>query len=159
RSSSARAYGFRTLAQLRVHYRHSPAVQEGEPVLKRGPKAGDRLPDARVARDGQTGWLQDALATPSVHLLLCGPTDGWDAAHLAALQERNGGLIAVHRLAREAVPGVLRPGVLRDRDGQAFSRLGADGAATSVIGAGAPSSGASTATSPAGSPAPDASPI
>src|SRR5262249_43734996 len=58
RSSSARAYGFRTLAQLRIHYRHSPAVQEGEPVLERGPKAGDRLPDARVARNGQTGWVR-----------------------------------------------------------------------------------------------------
>src|SRR5262249_32729176 len=122
------AYGFRTLAQLRIHYRHSPAVQEGEPVLKRGPKAGDRLPDARVSRQGQTGWLQDAVAAPSFHLLLCGPTDGCDAVHPTALQERNGGLVSVHRLAREAVPGVLH-----DRDGQAFSRLGVDGAARYLV--------------------------
>src|SRR5262249_44855672 len=128
RSSSARAHGFRTLAQLRIQYRDSPAVQEGDPVLKRGPKAGDRLPDARVPRDGQTGWLQDAVATRGFHLLLCGPTDGWTAVHLAALQERNGGLIAVHRLAREAVPGVLH-----DRDGQLFSRLGVERAAQYLV--------------------------
>src|SRR5215831_5533399 len=57
RSSRARAYGFRTLAQLRINYRHSPAVQEGEPTLNRGPKAGDRLPDARIARDGSSQSL------------------------------------------------------------------------------------------------------
>ena len=68
----ARAYGYRTLAQLRIHYRHSPAVHEGQPTLRRGPKAGDRLPDATIVDHGQVRWLQDALATPSFHLLLCG---------------------------------------------------------------------------------------
>ncbi len=58
RFSRVRACGFRTLSQLGIHYRHSPAVQEGEPALRRGPRAGDRLPDARIARDGQPGWLQ-----------------------------------------------------------------------------------------------------
>jgi 2-polyprenyl-6-methoxyphenol hydroxylase-like FAD-dependent oxidoreductase len=128
RSSRARAYGFRTLAQLRIHYRRSPAAQEGQPALKRGPKAGDRLPDAHIARDGQTGWLQDALVAPSFHLLLCGPADGWHAEHLGALQQRYGGLLAVHRLAREAAPGVLH-----DRDGQASARLGVDGAAQYLV--------------------------
>ena len=128
RSARARAYGFRTLAQLRIHYRHSPAVQEGEPALKRGPKAGDRLPDVRVERDGQTGRLQDALAAPSFHLLLCGPTDGWNEDHLAALQERYNGLVSVHRLARQATPGVLH-----DREGQAFTRLGVDATAQYLV--------------------------
>jgi 2-polyprenyl-6-methoxyphenol hydroxylase-like FAD-dependent oxidoreductase len=128
RSSGARAYGFRTLAQLRIRYRHSPAVQEGEPVLKRGPNAGDRLPDARVARDGQTGWLQDAVAAPSFHLLLCGPADGWGADDLDAWQERYGALVAVHRLARHAAPGALH-----DLYGQAFDRLGVDGAAQYLV--------------------------
>jgi FAD binding domain len=128
RSPRARAYGFRTLAQLRIHYRRSPAVQEGEPALNRGPKAGDRLPDARIARDGQTGWLQDALVAPSFHLLLCGPADGWDAEHLGALQERYGGLLAVHRLARKAAPGVIH-----DRERQAFARLGVDDAAQYLV--------------------------
>jgi 2-polyprenyl-6-methoxyphenol hydroxylase-like FAD-dependent oxidoreductase len=128
RSSTARAYGFRTLAQFRINYRNSPAVQEGEPALNRGPKAGDRLPDTRIARDGQAGWLHDAVAAPSFHLLLCGLTEGWDADHLAALQERYGGLLAVHRLAREPAPGVLH-----DLYGQAFARLGVDGAAQYLV--------------------------
>jgi 2-polyprenyl-6-methoxyphenol hydroxylase-like FAD-dependent oxidoreductase len=128
RFSSGRAYGFRTLAQLRIHYRDSPAVREGEPALSRGPKAGDRLPDARIARDGKGGWLQDAVAAPSFHLLLCGPADGRNADHLAALQERYGGLVAVHRLARDAAPGALH-----DLDGQAFARLGVDRTAQYLV--------------------------
>ena len=128
RASTARSYGFRTLAQLRVHYRRSPAVEEGEPALSRGPKAGDRLPDARILRDGQAGWLQDALAAPSFHLLLCGPTDGWDADRLAALQAGCAGLVAMHRLTNQAAPGVLQ-----DVDRQAFARLGVDHTAQYLV--------------------------
>ena len=128
RSARARAYGFRTLGQLRINDRGSPAVEEGEPALSQGPRAGDRLPDARIARDGEAGWLQEAVAAPSFHLLLCGPTDGWDADDLAAVQERHGGLVALHRLASEAAPGVLH-----DLDGQAFARLGVAGAAQYVV--------------------------
>ncbi len=40
RFSRGRAYGFRTLSQLRIHYRGSPAVHEGQPRLRRGPRAG-----------------------------------------------------------------------------------------------------------------------
>jgi hypothetical protein len=128
RSSRGRAYVFRTVAQLRIHYRRSPAVLEGEPALRRGPKAGDRLPDVRIAGDRQAGWLQDALAAPRFHLLLCGPANSWDADHLAALQQRCGGLVAVRRLAREAAPGALH-----DPDGQAFARLGVDRAAQYLV--------------------------
>ena len=60
----ARTFGFRTISQLAISYRASPAVEEGEPALRRGPKAGDRLPDARITRDGRPGWLQEALAAP-----------------------------------------------------------------------------------------------
>src|SRR5262249_8989258 len=119
RSSKGRAYGYRTLSQLGINYRGSAAVQEGRPALRRGPKAGDRLPDARIDRDGQSGWLQEALAAPSFHLLLCGSASGWQAEQLTALRERYGGLVAVHRLTREATPDVLRA-----VDGQAFTRLG-----------------------------------
>jgi hypothetical protein len=59
------AYGSRTVAQLNVGYRHGPAVQEGRPAPRRGPKAGDRLPDARIARNGQERWLGEALAAPA----------------------------------------------------------------------------------------------
>jgi 2-polyprenyl-6-methoxyphenol hydroxylase-like FAD-dependent oxidoreductase len=121
RSSRGRAYFFRTLAQLRIHYRHSPAVQEGEPALSRGPRAGDRLPDVRIVRDGQPGWLQEAVTAPRFHLLLCGSTGAWHTEQLATLQERYGALMAALRLTREPAPGVLH-----DVDGQALARLGVD---------------------------------
>jgi 2-polyprenyl-6-methoxyphenol hydroxylase-like FAD-dependent oxidoreductase len=128
RFSRGRAYGFRTLSQLGIHYRNSPAVQEGEPKLNRGPKAGDRLPDTRIARDGQACWLQEALAAPRFHLLLCGPADGRDGDGLAALRERYAGLVEVHRLARDATPGGLH-----DADGRASTRLGVERAAQYLI--------------------------
>ncbi|HET7855708.1 MAG TPA: FAD-dependent monooxygenase [Gaiellaceae bacterium] len=128
RFSRGRAYGFRTLSQLGIHYRDSPAVEEGAPALSRGPKAGDRLPEARIARNGQACWLQEAVAAPTFHLLLCGPVGSWDDDHLAALQQRYGGLVAVDRLARDAGPGVLH-----DVDGQAFARLGIERAAQYLV--------------------------
>lgn len=127
RSSKLRAHGFRTLSQLGIHYRHSPAVQEGRSAPHQGPRAGDRLPDARIARDGQPGWLQERLDAPSLHLLLCGPVDGWNSDQLVRLH-RYGSLIAVHRLTREAAHGALY-----DVDGQAFTRLGIDGAAQYLV--------------------------
>jgi hypothetical protein len=48
-----------------------PAVQEGQPALERDPSAGDRMPDARIARDGPVG-MGEVLAAPRFHLLLCG---------------------------------------------------------------------------------------
>jgi hypothetical protein len=127
-STGPLAYGFRTISQLGIGYRHSPAVQEGRPTLRRGPKAGDRLPDARITRDGQPCWLGEALATPRFHLLLCGPVGHWDASQLTALREGYVDLLAVHHLTREAIPGALH-----DLDGQAFTRLGVTGAAQYLI--------------------------
>jgi 2-polyprenyl-6-methoxyphenol hydroxylase-like FAD-dependent oxidoreductase len=115
----ARARGFRILSQLDVGYRRSAIVEEGHPRPRRGPRAGDRLPDARVVRDGQPCWLQEALAAPRYHLLLCGPVDGWDGEQLTAVQARYGGLVAVHRLTRAPAPEALH-----DADGQALVRLG-----------------------------------
>jgi 2-polyprenyl-6-methoxyphenol hydroxylase-like FAD-dependent oxidoreductase len=128
RLRKGRAYCFRILSQLGIHYRRSPAVREGEPALRRGPKAGDRLPDARIARDGRPGWLQEILAAPTCHLLLCGAASDWYSDDLAALQERYGGLVAVHRLSGDAEPGVLH-----DVDGQAFFRLGVDRSAQYLV--------------------------
>jgi 2-polyprenyl-6-methoxyphenol hydroxylase-like FAD-dependent oxidoreductase len=113
------AYGFRSVSQLGISYRHSPAVQEGRPALRRGPRAGDRLPDARIARDGQVGWLGEALAAPRFHLLLCGAVGGWDPSQLTALRSRLPDMLAVHNLTREAEAGALQ-----DVDGQALARLG-----------------------------------
>jgi len=128
RSKRGRARVYRTLSQLAIRYRRSPAVEEGQPALRRGPKAGDRLPDARIARDGHIFWLHEALATSSYHLLLCRSPGDWDGNHVAALQDRYAGLVAIHRLAREAAPGVLH-----DLDGHAFARLGVERAAHILV--------------------------
>jgi 2-polyprenyl-6-methoxyphenol hydroxylase-like FAD-dependent oxidoreductase len=128
RLSRLRAAGLRILSQLRIHYRGSPAVHEGEPALRRGPRAGDRLPDAHIVDQGRERWLQEALATPTYHLLLCGPAESWNSDQLAALHEGYAGLVAVHRLAREAAPGVLH-----DVRGEAFTRLGVEQAAQYLV--------------------------
>jgi 2-polyprenyl-6-methoxyphenol hydroxylase-like FAD-dependent oxidoreductase len=122
------AYGFRTVSQLGISYQHSPAVQDGRPAPRRGPTAGDRLPDARVARDGQECWLGECLVQPCFHLLLCGHPGGWDAGRLAAVRARYAGTLAVHHLAREAARGALH-----DVDGQALARLGVKGTAQYLI--------------------------
>jgi 2-polyprenyl-6-methoxyphenol hydroxylase-like FAD-dependent oxidoreductase len=121
RLTHGRALAFRTLAQLRVRYRRSAAVEEGQSSMGRGPNAGDRLPDAHIARDGEHSWLHEAIAAPAFHLLLCGSPVDWDGDDVAALRDRYAGLVATHRLAREAAPGVLH-----DVDGTAFARLGVD---------------------------------
>jgi 2-polyprenyl-6-methoxyphenol hydroxylase-like FAD-dependent oxidoreductase len=122
------AYGFRTVSQLGITYRGSPAVQDGQPAPWRGPRAGDRLPDARVARDGQGCWLGEALAAPRFHLLLCGRPGDWDAGLLTAVRTRYRDALAVHHLTREAAPGVLH-----DVDGRAFPRLGVEQTALYLI--------------------------
>ena len=102
RFDRAVAYGFRTVSQLTIGYRHSPAVQEGRPGLRRGPRAGDRLPDARVARDGQACWLGEALVGPSFHLLLCGPPGDWHPSQLTTLRHRYPDTLTVHHLTPTA---------------------------------------------------------
>jgi 2-polyprenyl-6-methoxyphenol hydroxylase-like FAD-dependent oxidoreductase len=128
RFRAGRAFGFRTISQLKIRYRNSPAVDEGQPSLRRGPKAGDRLPDARIERDGQACWLQDALGAPTFHLLLCGPPESWDDDRLTALSDRYAALLAVHRLTRKAAPGLLH-----DVDGTALARLGVQRAAQYLV--------------------------
>jgi hypothetical protein len=122
------AYGFRSVSQLGISYRRSPAVQEGRPALRRGPRAGDRLPDARIARDGQGCWLGEALALPGFHLLLCGRPDDWDAGQLANLRRRHPDTLTVHQLTRDAAPRALQ-----DVEGQGFSRLGVEHSAHYLI--------------------------
>jgi 2-polyprenyl-6-methoxyphenol hydroxylase-like FAD-dependent oxidoreductase len=128
RFDRAMASGFRTVSQLNISYRHSPAVQEGRPTLRRGPRAGDRLPDARTTRDGQGCWLGEALAAPGFHLLLCGPPGDWHPSQLTALRHRYPDTLTVHYLTREATPGALQ-----DFDGQVFARLGVDGTAQYLV--------------------------
>ncbi len=42
------AQGIRVLSQLQVSYRGSPLSAEGTPRRGGGPRAGDRLPDAKL---------------------------------------------------------------------------------------------------------------
>jgi 2-polyprenyl-6-methoxyphenol hydroxylase-like FAD-dependent oxidoreductase len=125
RAAAARAAAFRTLSQLAIDYRHSPAASNGPDPPRRGPKAGDRLPDAPLFRDRQPTTLHAATAAPSFHLLLCGPTNSWPARPTTTLTRRYGGLVTVHHLTREASSGVLQ-----DPDGTALRRLGLDPAGT-----------------------------
>ena len=119
RFARGRAYGFRTISQLGISYRTSPAVEEGRPRLGSGPRAGDRLPDLRIERDGRECWLHEALTPLAFQLLLCGPVE-WSTDDVARLRKRYGALVAVHRLAGEAAPGVLH-----DPNGSVLTRLGA----------------------------------
>ena len=124
-STRVRANAFRFISELGIRYRRSPAVTEGEPRLRRGPRAGDRLPDARITVDGRTVWLQEAIAGPRLVLLLCGDgdVDAWDANTLAEIRERYGDVLAVHNLvARES------PGALVDEGGSVLEMLGVNGA-------------------------------
>ena len=114
---AVRGYGFRMVSQLGVRYRNSPLSVDGPDVPRRGPRAGDRLPDAPITHQGRPGTLHQALAAPGFHILLCGPAAAWTAvtdAGFAAARSVN-----VHRLTRDAD----RRQDLVDHTGQALRRL------------------------------------
>lgn len=98
------AGGIRILSQLRVSYRHSPLSVEGTPRRRRGPRAGDRLPDQTVGVGGRSLRLHELLARPGVHVLLDRDADRSDIPP-------PGRLISVHRVT--STPGrgltVVRP--------------------------------------------------
>lgn len=108
-----RARAFRSVAQLAVTYRDSPLSADGTRRDGRGPRPGDRLPDAPVTVDGRPTTLQRALATPHLHLLVTGPPVPADhpvtrVPHLRA-----------HHLTHEAAAHALV-----DHTGRAHRRLG-----------------------------------
>ena len=90
------AEGIRVLSQLRVSYRGSPLSVEGTPWPRRGPRAGDRLPDTTVVSAGRAIRLHELLARPGVHVLL-GRDAGWPGT------PPPGTLVHIHRLT--SVPG------------------------------------------------------
>ncbi|MBT2511275.1 FAD-dependent monooxygenase [Streptomyces sp. ISL-98] len=107
RLPTLRGAAFRTLSQLAIHYRRSPATAEGPYSPKSGPRAGDRLPDA-------PGSLQTMTAAPGFHLLLCGPGDDWDTGLIAAATRGRDDLIHVHKVGtggpwRGITHGLVRP--------------------------------------------------
>jgi 2-polyprenyl-6-methoxyphenol hydroxylase-like FAD-dependent oxidoreductase len=117
-TSALRSAVFDFVSQLKIRYRRSPASAEARPRLRRGARAGDRLPDARVSLDGHPIPLQRAVVGPHLSLLLCGDPRSWNDAALASLLERHSGLIKLHRLVRQAFPTALVD------DGRALALLG-----------------------------------
>jgi hypothetical protein len=90
----------RLLARFGEDYRTSPLSVDGTPPPVRGPRAGDRLPDAPVTTaDGRRMQLHELLACPGVHLLLpAGP---------GAAVPAPGPLLHVHRLTDALPPNVV----------------------------------------------------
>lgn len=113
------AWAFRFLGGLLIRYRRSPALAEGQPAPRRTVRAGDRLVNGPVIRDGVVVWLHQALRSPGFHLLLCGQVEEFDPGAVAALRRSAGVPLGVHRLTR-----VPAPGVLADPQGRLLRRLG-----------------------------------
>jgi hypothetical protein len=118
---------FQFVSELGIRYRRSPAVTESEPRLRAGPRAGDRLPDARLTIDGRRSWLHREVIGPHLSLMLCGDRARWNgqlAAQLAGIRLAGTDLLVVHYLTSAAGQGVLV-----DDDGRVLEMLGAhDGA-------------------------------
>ena len=119
RGRAGRRYGFRLVSQLGVRYRSSPLSVDGPDAPRRGPRAGDRLPDAPVSRDGEPGTLHRVVGSPGFHLLLCGPTSRWSLAAAVRDLDCYAGLVTVHHLTRDVAPDTVR-----DDTGLAMHRLG-----------------------------------
>jgi hypothetical protein len=123
-----RRTAFSFVSELGIRYRKSPAVAEGAPGLRKGPRPGDRLPDAEVLVNGRSTYLQQALAGPHLALLLCGDSHHWDARELDRLRERYGRVMAMHDLNATGSDGSLV-----DEKGHAFARLGVREAAQYLV--------------------------
>jgi 2-polyprenyl-6-methoxyphenol hydroxylase-like FAD-dependent oxidoreductase len=119
---------FAFVSELGIRYRESPAVAEGEPRLREGPRAGDRLPDAEVLVGGRPAYLQEALAGPHLALLLCGDPRLWDSSELDRLRARYGQVLSTYCLGVRGSDGPLV-----DEKGNAFARLGVRDAAQYLV--------------------------
>jgi hypothetical protein len=128
RSRRLRAAAFRFVSELGIRYRQSPDVSEGVPRLRGGPRAGDRLPDAHLTRDGYSISLHRAVAAPNFAVLLCGDATAWDESHVAALADRWGDLLRIRYVSRRFAPDVLV-----DDDGDVLEKLGVRDAAQYLV--------------------------
>ncbi|MGW2050671.1 FAD-dependent monooxygenase [Streptomyces sp. NPDC001858] len=107
RATGPRGRVFRTVSELGIHYRRSPASTAGSRPPRVGPRAGDRLPDLPRG-------LQARCARPGWHLLLSGPPALWPDERFAAVLRGRDDLIGVHRLGGESpwpdvALGLVRP--------------------------------------------------
>jgi 2-polyprenyl-6-methoxyphenol hydroxylase-like FAD-dependent oxidoreductase len=123
-----RRTAFAFVSELGIRYRKSPVVAEGQPALRGGPRAGDRLPDAEILVNGRSAYLQQALARPHLALLLCGEPRHWDAPNLDRLRQQYGRILKTYSLS---LPGA--GGLMVDEKGQAFARLGVKDAAQYLV--------------------------
>jgi 2-polyprenyl-6-methoxyphenol hydroxylase-like FAD-dependent oxidoreductase len=127
-SPRLRRAAFRFVSELAIRYRRSPAVVEGDPRLRGGPPAGDRLPDRHVMRAGRQIALQRAVVGPHLALLLCGDTTDWDTDRIAVLVERLHPLLRVMQLSRGPASDALV-----DEDGGTLTMLGVRDAAQYLV--------------------------
>jgi 2-polyprenyl-6-methoxyphenol hydroxylase-like FAD-dependent oxidoreductase len=127
-SDWVRQTAFAFVSELGINYRNSPAVAEGEPRQREGPRPGDRLPDAEVFVSGRSAFLQQAVAGPHLTLLLCGEADQWDSRQLDRLRERYGRVVSLRFLSPSESAAALV-----DRTGDASARLGVRDAAQYLV--------------------------
>lgn len=130
RFRAGRRIAFRTVSQLGIRYRRSPAVQRSRRWQRR-PGPGDRLPDARVIRAGQELWLQEALSAPTFHLLLYGHLDTWPDTATADLHALAAPPLTIQRLVPPGASAGARG--LLDSTGHAGERLRVDRIAQLVV--------------------------
>lgn len=107
RATALRGRIFRTVSELGIHYRRSPASVDGSRPPRRGPRAGDRVPDLPPG-------LQSRCAGPGYQLLLTGPPHLWSDERIAPLLRGRDGLVGVHRVEAQGpwpgvVQGLVRP--------------------------------------------------
>jgi 2-polyprenyl-6-methoxyphenol hydroxylase-like FAD-dependent oxidoreductase len=107
RATGPRGRVFRTVSELGIHYRRSPISTAGSRPPRKGPKAGDRLPDLPRG-------LQARSAGPGWHLLLSGPPALWPDERFVSVLRGRDDLISMHRLGEESpwpdpVQGLVRP--------------------------------------------------
>ncbi|MCZ4507406.1 FAD-dependent monooxygenase [Streptomyces sp. ActVer] len=106
RASGPRGLVFRTVSELGIHYRRSPATTAGRRPGRNGPRAGDRLPDLPRG-------LQARTAGPGWHLLLSGPPALWTDEQLVSVLSGRHDLVSVHRLGKESPWPTVAHGLVR----------------------------------------------
>jgi 2-polyprenyl-6-methoxyphenol hydroxylase-like FAD-dependent oxidoreductase len=124
---SLRSWAFKFVSELGIRYRRSPVVSEGSPTLSGGPRAGDRLPDAQLTRDGKPVAMQRVVIGPGLGLLLCGEPERWEGARLDELASRYAELISMHHLSTKPSPAALLD------DGKVLALLGAEHGAQYLV--------------------------
>ncbi len=107
RADGLRGRVFRTVSELGIHYRSSPLSTIGPRPPRKGPRAGDRLPDLPRG-------IQALAAAPGFHLLLAGPPRLWGDRRTGPLLHGREGLVSVHHLDThnpwpDVAHGLVRP--------------------------------------------------